>query len=217
MSALEIEIDPAQLTAAKERLAHIKNGAKRALSRALNKTAAKAKTVASRAIRDQISLSAAYVRDNLKGPSNGFAYKATINKLDARISAAKRGLLLYHFAKTGDARLGTPRSRIKLKVKSSGGAVTLASGFWIRTKGSNLLTPAVRNVILRRLGMTRQSSGTLPYTVLHGPSLSQVLDSVKGDIGTNMSAVLAANLTHEMEWLLTQYPPPGDDGSEDVP
>lgn len=213
MSGVEIEIDPGQLAAAKERLAHIKNGAKRALSRALNKTASKAKTVASRKIRDQINLTAAYVREKLKGPANGFAYKATINKLDARISAPKRGVLLHEFANTGSARLGRPAQRISLKIKPSGSAI-LASGFWVSTKTSGAITPAVRNEILSRLGMTgKLDSG--PFTVLHGPSLSQVLTDVKDDIGADMSAVLAANLTHEMEWLLTKYPPPGDDGASD--
>lgn len=212
---ITVEIDRAQLESAQQRLAHIKNGAARALSRALNKTASKAKTVASRAIRDQINLSAADVWENLKGPANGFAYKATVNQLTARLSAPKRGLLLYHFATNAVAATGRPPTPIKLKIKPAGGAVTLASGFWIRTKDSNKITPAVRNVILIRLGMTRWVSGKLPYTALHGPSPSQVFADVKDDIGADMSAVLAANLNHEMDWLLTQHPPPGDDGSSE--
>ncbi len=212
---ITVEIDRTQLTAVQERLAYIKNGAARALSRALNKTASKAKTVASRAIRDQINLTASYVRENLKGPANGLAYKATVNSLTARLSAPKRGLLLYHFATNTVAATGRPPAPIKLKVKTGGSAITLASGFWVRTRNSNRLTPAVRNDILRRLGMTHTlDSGE--FTVLHGPSLSQVFTDVKDDIGTDMSAVLAANLDHEMDWLLTQYPPPGDDGSSEA-
>jgi len=47
---IEIDVDPQQLADAQQRLAHIKNGAARALMRALNKTAAKARTVASRSL-----------------------------------------------------------------------------------------------------------------------------------------------------------------------
>ena len=207
---ISVDIDRAQFQDAQERLDHIKNGAARALSRALNKTASKAKTIASRAIRNQINLSAAYVRENLKGPASGFAYKATVNKLTARLSASKRGVLLYQFSTNSVAATGRPPEQIKVRVKP-GRSVAIPSAFWVRTKGSNKLTPAVRNSVLRQLNMTRTTdSGS--FTVLHGPSLSQVFNTVKDDIGGDMNQTLTDNFAHEMEWLLTKFPPPGDDG-----
>lgn len=207
---ISVDIDRAQFQDAQERLDHIKNGAARALSRALNKTASKAKTIASRAIRNQINLSAAYVRENLKGPASGFAYKATVNKLTARLSASKRGVLLYQFSTNSVAATGRPPEQIKVRVKP-GRSVAILSAFWVRTKGSNKLTPAVRNSVLRQLNMTRTTdSGS--FTVLHGPSLSQVFNTVKDDIGGDMNQTLTDNFAHEMEWLLTKFPPPGDDG-----
>lgn len=212
---ISVEINRAQLQDAQERLAHIKNGASRALSRALNKTASKAKTLASRAIRDQINLSAAYVRQNLRGPANGFDYKATVNKLTAKLSASKRGILLYQFSTNSVAATGRPPEQIKVRVKP-GRAIAIPSAFWVRTKGSNKLTPAVRNSVLRQLNMTRTfDSGS--FTILHGPSLSQVFSTVKDDIGGDMSQVLVDNFAHEMEWLLTKFPPPGDDGASETP
>ncbi len=211
---ISVDIDRAQFQDAQERLDHIKNGASRALSRALNKTASKAKTIASRAIRDQINLSAAYVRENLRGPANGFDYKATVNKLTARISASKRGILLYQFSTNSVAATGRPPEQIKVRVKP-GRSIAIASAFWVRTKGSNKMTPAVRNSVLRQLNMTRTTdSGS--FTVLHGPSLSQVFSSVKDDIGGDMSQTLVDNFAHEMEWLLTKFPPPGDDGASET-
>lgn len=210
---ISVDIDRAQFQDAQERLDHIKNGAARALSRALNKTVSKAKTIASRAIRDQINLSAAYVRENLRGPANGFDYKATVNKLTAKLSASKRGILLYQFSTNSVAATGRPPEQIKVRVKP-GRAIAIPSAFWVRTKGSNKLTPAVRNSVLRQLNMTRTTdSGS--FTVLHGPSLSQVFSSVKDDIGGDMSQVLTDNFAHEMEWLLTKFPPPGDDGTSE--
>lgn len=207
---ISVEINRAQFQDAQERLDHIKNGAARALSRALNKTASKAKTIASRAIRNQINLSAAYVRENLKGPASGFAYKATVNKLTARLSASKRGVLLYQFSTNSVAATGRPPEQIKVRVKP-GRSVAILSAFWVRTKGSNKLTPAVRNSVLLQLNMTSTTdSGS--FTVLHGPSLSQVFSTVKDDIGGDMNQTLTDNFAHEMEWLLTKFPPPGDDG-----
>lgn len=212
---ISVEINRSQLQDAQERLSHIKNGAARALSRALNKTASKAKTIASRAIRDQINLSAAYVRQNLRGPANGFDYKATVNKLTARISASKRGVLLYQFSTNSVAATGRPPAPIKVKIKPGESPIVISSAFWVRTKGSNKLTPAVRNSVLRQLNMTRTTdSGS--FTVLHGPSLSQVFSTVKGDIDGDMSQVLTDNFTHEMEWLLNKFPPPGDDGASET-
>ena len=212
---ISVEINRSQLQDTQKHLDHIKNGAAHALSRALNKTASKAKTIASRAIRDQINLSAAYVRENLKGPASGFAYKATVNKLTARLSASKRGVLLYQFSTNSVAATGRPPAPIRVKIKPSQSPVVIQSAFWIRTKNSNKLTPAVRNSVLRQLNMTRTTdSGS--FTVLHGPSLSQVFSSVKDDIGGDMSQTLTDNFAHEMEWLLTKFPPPGDDGASET-
>lgn len=209
---ISVEVDPAQLQEVRDRLEYLKNGANRALSRALNKTASKAKTEASRAIRQQVNLTAAYVRERLKGPANGWEYKATVNRLQAKVSTPRRGILLREFVTNfANARTGPPATPIRLKVKTGGSSQVLVSGFYIRTKGSAVLTPAVRNEVLRRLGMTRTlDSGD--FTVLHGPSLSQVYTDVKDSIAADMGAVLAANMHREMDWLLQKYPPPGDDG-----
>lgn len=197
---IAVEIDQAQLETVQQQLAHIKNGAARALSRALNKTASKAKTIASREIRKQVNLSAGYVRERLYGPSSGFEFKATINKLSAKLSAKKRGVLLREFATT-EARLGRPPNPVRVRVKP-GTPKIMPGAFWVPLKGGNGLSIAIRK------------GGRLD--VLHGPSVSQVLTTVKDDISQDMSAVLAANLQHETGWLLQKYPPPGDDGSADL-
>lgn len=211
---ISVDVDQVQLQEVYDRLAYLANGTNRALSRALNKTASKGKTVASRAIRQQVNLSAAYVRERLKGPANGWEFKATVNKLEARLSTPKRGVLMYPFSTNPVAAPGRPPDPIKVKVATGGRTITIQSAFWVWTKGSNRLTPAVRNAVLQRLGMTRTFDKG-EFTVLHGPSLSQVFSGVKDNISVDLSAVLAANLQHEMEWLLQKYPPPGDDGSSE--
>ncbi len=196
---ITVDIDETQLAEVQERLAYLKNGAARALSRALNKTAARAKTIASSEIRKQINLSAAYVRDRLYGPSSGFEYRATVNKLTAKLSAKKRGILLREFATT-EARLGRLKTPVRVRVKP-GSPKIMPGAFWVPLKGGNGLSIAIR-----------KGSN---LDVLHGPSVSQVLTTVKDDISPQLSGVLAANLQHEMGWLLQKYPPPADDGSAD--
>ena len=207
---IEVEINPAQLAAVQEKLAYLKRGADRALSRALNKTASKARTLASRAIRDQIDLPASTVRDKLK------IKKATINQLSSALSAEKRGLLMSNFVTNpGNARRGKPITPIRVKVKANGKSIVLYSAFYVLTKNSNILAPAIDNDVLIRLGMTHSISGSLPYTVLHGPSVSQVFNSVRADISPTLNEYLRESFQRETDWLYTQNPPPPGDGSDD--
>lgn len=218
---ISVDIDPAQVAEVRERLDYLANGANRALSRALNKTASKAKTAASKAIRAQVLLTAAYVRENLNGPAQGWAYKATVNKLEARLSAPKRGIRLERFlVSPPPTRPGKPASgeEPRVKVKPQRAAITIWSGWWVRARNSGGYLIAVSNDVLAKLNMKKQISGAgKKYSVLYGPSLSQVYAGVKDQVGTDMTPVLAANLKHEMEWLLQKYPPPTDDGSAEEP
>ena len=214
---ITVEIDPTQLAEVQEQLAYLQNGANRALARALNRTASRGKTLASREIRKQVRLSAADVRERLAGPANRFDCKATVNKLTAKISTAKRGIRLDNFlVSSAPTRAGLPATPIKVRVKPTGAAKTIASGWWVRAKSSGGYLIVINNDVLRRLGMKDKISGGLPYTALHGPSLSQVFEDVKDQIGAELQIALADNLQHEMEWLITKYPPPGDDGSAEA-
>lgn len=210
---IEVEVNEQQLNDVRERLDYIKNGANRALSRALNKTASKAKTEASKAIRTQVRLTADYVRDKLKGPADGFQYKATIEKLTSKISTPKRGVRLDNFLTSlFPYRAGRPTAPIKVKVKPSSSAISIASGFWVPAKNSGGYLIAVRNEVLRAQGMKQKlSSGQ--YTVLSGPSLSQVFTAVKDDISDAMNEYLAQSLERETSWLIQKNPPPAGDGA----
>jgi hypothetical protein len=207
---IEIEINQEQLADAIRRLDYIKNGANRALSRALNKTASKAKTESSKAIRQQVRLTATYVRERLMGPANGFAYKATINKLQSKIAAPTRGLRLDHFLTSlSPYRAGRPTDPIKVKVKPKGASIAMPSAFWVRAKNSGGYLIAMRNDVLRASGAkTKLSSGE--YTVLSGPSLSQVFTTVKDDVSPNMNDYLATVFDREVQYLLDTNTPPDD-------
>lgn len=208
---MRIEIDPEQLKAAKDKVAHIKNGANTALMRALNKTMAKSKTLASREIGNQLNLPISKIKEKLP------IKKARKDDLNAKLSAQKRGLLMNNFVTNlAQARKGRPVNRVRVKVKKSGATITISSAFYIMTRNSNVLTPAVRNEVLIRQGMKHEISGNLTYTVLHGPSVSQVFLTVKDAIAQELKQYLVDRFRAETDWLYRQYPPPPDDGSDGV-
>jgi hypothetical protein len=215
MAIVEVEFNQDQLRDVRERLDYISNGSARAMYGALNKTANHARTVASQQIRKQIRLSAAKVREKLKGPSDGFAYKANSGSLVSRVSAESRGLRMDNFLiSLFPYRAGRPTDPIRVQIKPSGAKKTIWDAFWVRAKNSGGYLIAMRNEILQAQGM-KTSLGRLPYTVLSGPSVSQVFNTVRTDISQQMNAYLAEKLTAEMTWLINKYPPPPGDGSDE--
>lgn len=215
MAIVTVEFDQEQLRNVRERLDYIANGATKAMFRSLNKTANKARTVGSQEIRKQVNLSAAKVKEKLRGPSDGFAYKANSRSLVSRVSAESRGLRMDNFlVSLFPYRAGRPTGPIRVKVKPSGSAKTISDAFFVKAKNSGGYLIAVRNEILRSQGM-KTSLGRLPYTVLQGPSVSQVFNTVRNDISVRMNAYLAEKLNSETEWLIRQNPPPPGDGSDE--
>lgn len=211
---IEIQINQQQFQDVQERLAYIKNGANLALSRALNKTAAKAKTEASKAIRSQVRLSASYVKEKINGPADGFEFKATSNKLTAKISTPKRGVRLDNFLTSlAPYRAGRPTDPIKVKVKPTDSPVKISSAFWVPAKNSGGYLIVVRNEVLRQQGM-KIKLAPAGYTVLSGPSISQVFNTVRDDISISLSEYLATVMERETAWLITKNPPPAGDGSD---
>lgn len=174
-----------------------------ALRVAINKAGPKVKTAAGRAIREQVSLKAAYVNERLTFK------RATRKDLSGAIGTPSRGLLLSRFATEPNVSNESiswikpppnPYGGHYVKVKPDEPERKIGRGgdskpFYIVLKGS------------RALGIARRtSSGAID--VLHGPSLSQVFDDVRGDVLPDAGAELQAQLLDAMRYLLVkQYPP----------
>lgn len=176
-----------------------------ALRVAINKAAPKIKTAASRAIREQVSLKASYVNDRLT------FRRATRKDLTGAISTPSRGLLLSRFS-TEPGIAAENVSWIKpppapfgghyVKIKPGGAAKKIGRGdagnskpFYIVLKGS------------RALGIARRTvDGNID--VLHGPSLSQVFNTVRDDVTPQASAEFQAQLLDAMRYLLVKKFPP---------
>ena len=209
MSAIQYEVtaDTEQIKEAVSLFEFVGGNTTDAIRIAINKTAPKVKTQASRAIREQVRLSASYVGERL------VVTKASRAHLSGAVKTPSRGLLLSRFSTdpliAGD-KVGwfkpplIPKGGIKVKVKPDGSAKLVQGDsepagnkpFYMVINGGNNLAIAAR------------LSGSKKVKVFSGPSLSQVFNTVRDDILPAASAEYQAQLLDAMRYLLVkQYPP----------
>lgn len=208
-----VEVDQAQVAQAVALFEFVGGNSADALRVAINKTAPKIKTLASRRIRDQVRLSASYVGDKLT------ISKASRSRLSAAIMTPDRGLLLSKFsteALVAGEKVSwlkpppVPPLGIRVKVKPGGAAKrvdgdsdTVGQPFYMVLRNSGALGIAAR----RRLAGNK--GGKLK--VFHGPSLSQVFNDVRQEVLPQAGQELTAQLLDAMRYLLTkQFPPEAD-------
>lgn len=160
---------------------------------ALNTTARRARTEAARNIREQVALAATYVNQRLT------VKPATNGKLEAEVSAPRRGMLLSRFKwkQLWTGRKGSKGRRPAgiTGVIKPGRSYTVRRFFALplragRVDGGNGLGLAMR------LGPGRDN-----YEVLHGPSLSQVYQSVRTDIEPGVRERFHAEVVRQLERL----------------
>jgi hypothetical protein len=212
MSRIQYEVtaDTAQVADAVSLFEFVGGNTSDALRIAINKTTPKAKTLASVAIRGQVRLSAAYVRERL------VITKATRGRLSAAITTPARGTLMTRYSTDPTVALGVdrlnwispppiPKSGIRIKIKTNGstkGAPSFDGNkpFYMVLKNSHALG------IVARLDTPGKKGGR--FKVFNSPSLSQVFNTVRGDVLPAASAEYQAQLLDAMRYLLVkQYPP----------
>lgn len=177
---------------------------------AINKAAPKIRTAASRAIRAQVRLGAAYVNERLQ------IRRATRGQLSGAISTPSRGLLLSRFstdAQVASDKVGwfkappAPKLGIRVKVKPDGSPAVVTGGneisgkpFYLALKNSGALAIAGR----RRFPGPRGGK----IEVFYGPSLSQVFNTVRDEVMPQAQAEYQAQLLDAMRYILVKkYPP----------
>lgn len=201
--AYNVQVDEVAVADAAALFTFVGGNSEDALRIAINKTAPKIRTLASKAIRTQVRLSASYVGERLT------VTKATRKKLTGAIGTPTRGLLLSRFStdpliageKVGWIRPPLiPSGGIRVKIKPSGapkGAPGLGGNkpfYMVLNKGANVGI------------MARDASGKVQ--ALYGPSLSQVFNTVRDDVLPPAGAELQAQLLDAMRYLLVKkYPP----------
>jgi hypothetical protein len=200
-----IQVDEAALRDAISAFEFVGGNTADALRIAINKTAPKIKTAASKAIRSQVRLAASYVGDRL------VLRKATRARLSGAIGTPSRGLLLSRFS-TDSAIAGDkvgwirppliPAGGIKVKVKPTG-AAKMAPGlngnkpFYIVLNGGQNVGIAART-----------GPGRTGLKLFSGPSLSQVFDTVRTDVLPAAAAEFQAQLVDAMRYILVKQHPP---------
>lgn len=204
---MKVEVDKASVDKVKMLMAGLTTGTPKALSRSLNATAAKGKTESSKAIRQQVNLSAAYIRDKLE------IRKATLRNMTARIITPSRGLLLSYYLygvnavnpDTGRASYGSLLKYkkgyfsvanldqpLKVKIKPNSPPIKLGPEWFIIPKLKNSNLPA----------LAKREDGKLK---LHGPSLSQVFTDVKDELSESLAEYQVEQFNKKLDDILRGY------------
>lgn len=205
MIAYNVQVDEVAVRDAASLFEFVGGNSEDALRIAINKTAPKIRTLASKAIRTQVRLSASYVGERL------VITKATRKRLTGAIATPSRGLLLSRFStdpliageKVGWIRPPlVPPGGIRVKIKPSGspkgapGEGANKPFYMVLNKGANVGI------------MVRTGTGRKDIKALYGPSLSQVFNTVRGDVLPEAGAELQAQLLDAMRYLLVKAFPP---------
>jgi hypothetical protein len=204
----DIKVDEAALAQAKALFEFIGGNSNEATRVAINKTGPRIRTIASRNIREQVRLKAGYVNERLKFT------RATRNELVGRIRTPSRGILLSRFSTdtqiSGDKVSWikpppTPPRGIRVKVKPTGAAKVFGGHSDIDGQPFYLVLGNGRIAIAGRRKVPGPRGGK--FRVFYGPSLSQVYDDVKDDVGPEASEAFTREMADAMRYLLNRRVP----------
>lgn len=206
----EVEVNKEQMQSAIDAFEFVGGNTSDAIRIAINKAAPKIKTLASRAIREQVRLRAVYVGARLT------LTKATKSRLSAAIGTPSRGTLMTRYSTDNTVALGVdrfnwispppiPANGIKIAIKQSGGAKNAPrfSGnkpFYMVLKKSHALG------IVARLSTPGKQGGR--FKVFNSPSISQVFNTVRDDILPAAGQEFQAQLIDAMRYILVKKHPP---------
>lgn len=205
-----VDVDEAALADAIAAFEFVGGNTSDALRIAINKCAPKIKTAASKAIRAQVRLAAAYVNERLT------ITKATKARLSAAIKTPSRGTLMTRFSTDSTVALGVDRFNwispppipprgIKVKIKPTG-ATKGAPGF----EGNRPFYMVLKNsralAIAARLNTSGKAGGR--FKIFYSTSVSQAFNTVRTDVLPAAGAELQAQLLDAMRYLLVKQHPP---------
>ena len=184
MITLNIKVDKLKQATVEAALSGIKNGAQKAMSRAINRTVTYGKTQALRIVRKEYTINAKSLNDATR-----IYTTRNTGALRGAISFTGRPKQLRSFARKIN------RNGIFVNVKRSTGFKRLTRRAFVNTVSSG---PA----LLMRLGDSRY-----PIEVLHGPAVPQMTGNV--NVGPKIQEKIANKLNervdHEMSALLKGY------------
>lgn len=204
-----IEVDREQIDEVLSLFKFIGGNTDKALRVAINKTGPKIKTLASKKIREQVRLSAKYVGEKLTFT------RATGGRLEGRIGAESRGLLLSRYS-TDSAIANpsiswfkappTPTAGIFVKIKPTGSRKKVGTPPDGASKPFYLLLQNSRQI---GIAVRRKSAGSRSgkLKVLHSPSISQVFNTVRSDVMPDAGTELTYQMAEAIRFLLAKRAP----------
>jgi hypothetical protein len=164
-----------------------------AAAQGINRAAEQTRTLASKAIREQVALKKKYVDERLT------IKKAYSDSLWASISTPVRGMLLSRFPtrpalSAAAERLPRGKRGISVRVKPQGSYKLIAGAFFMRLRYGKTLGD--------NLGIAvRPKAGGKPV-VRHGPSVSQVFNGVREDIAPEVRGLAQKNVERSLDRAL---------------
>lgn len=187
MSA-RIEINDSDVAQVKRLLADIKNGAKKALVTAINKTVTTTKVQVKKKLGQQINLKASRINEDLS------ISKANYTDISGSVSAKGEPVGLINFAGK-QLKAGT-----KVKVYKAGTAKMLKHAFKATTKGKEHLW-------WRSSGSDGRLVGRLPVERLTGPRIEDVLakPEIIEPIQKEAGDLLAKNIDNAVVDILRRH------------
>lgn len=181
-------MNSSELDDAKHMLSSLDAGALRALVRAVNHAASRARTRGSRLIRDEVKLPAAYVNERLKVRS-----KASATDPTAVISGRGRATQLSRFGArqlTTKAKLPGKRRLAGARVEVTPGQKKVMPGAWLmKQKGGN-------TGLMIRTGPKRND-----YKALYGPSVDQLWQNIREQVAPEVEDTMLLELIRQLDLL----------------
>lgn len=176
----------AELEAAKRMLGELDNDTTRALVRAVNHAAQRARTLGSARIREEVKLTAGYVNERLK-----VSRRANPHDITAMISGRGRATQLSRFNArqlTGKAKLPGKRRLAGVQVEVKPGQKKVMPGAWLMKLNNG------------NLGVvTREGPGRKDYKVRYGPSVDQLWQNIREQIAPEVDDLLLAEFLRQLE------------------
>lgn len=188
-TSMRVEINKTQLNQFSLILNDIRLNGPKILSRTLTKAAKKGRDVAGKSISTDYNLTQKYIKSKL------FVTDATQSRLTAKITAARRGVLLTHY---------------KPKVLKRGGVnVFIRKGRKKEMPGAfatTVMAGSSRIPVIALPGKGgKYSTGNRKIDVLHAPSVSQLFNQYRNQIDAQLADYLAEQTDKEIAATMRGY------------
>lgn len=186
---MRVSIDKNQLNETLVMLKGLELEGPKILSRSLNAAATFGRKRANQEIRKQVRLKSPYINKKLK------IKRATWSNLSARITAEKRGVLMTRFPHTVLKRGG-----VTVGIKAGGKRKKLPGAFKTRVKAGD---DYVDVIAIPAPGFF--TTGNPKFKVLYAPSVSQVFNTVRDDIDSEVMEFLDIDVEKQILKTLRGY------------